>query len=99
MGDILNEAKQKLGTIDQNGYVWNVRHEKIGRVLDNGDVQNIKAMKIGSYEGNGYVFESGRKIGSVKSDGKVYDHEMDLIGFTKGDHMIGAGAALLLLFR
>lgn len=99
MGDILDEAGHKLGSLGQDGYVYTLDRRKIGRVLDNGDVQDTAFHKIGSYDGSGRVFEQTRQIGTVKGDGKVYDHENDMVGKVQGDHMIGGGAALLLLFR
>ncbi len=99
MGDIFDEANHKLGKVGQDGYVFNATGNKIGRILDNGDVQNAKWIKIGSYDGSGRVFEGTRHIGDVHGDGKVYDYEKDMIGLIKGDHIMGGGAALLLLFR
>jgi len=99
MGDILDEAGHKVAKIGQDGIVKNVTGIKMGTVKDNGDVLNKVGQKIGSYDGSGNVYEAGRKIGSVHSDGKVFDYELDCIGSVKGDHIISGGAALLLLVR
>ncbi len=99
MGDIYNSANQKMATIGQDGIVYNILRAKLGRVLDNGDVRNIKEVKIGSYDSSGYVYEGARRIGKIKSDGRIYDYENDYVGKVIGANMQSAGAALLLLVR
>ena len=99
MSNILDSAGHKLATIGQDGIVYNVLGVKLGRVLDNGDVHNNSGVKIGSYRGDGYVFEAGNHIGTIHSDGRIYDYETDYIGKVAGDHMQSGGAALLLLVR
>ena len=99
MGDILDASGHKIATIGQDWIVYNTMMVNLGHVQDNGDVYDNMGTKIGGYDGKGYVYEAGKHIGTVHSDGKVYDYENDLIGSVIGNHIQSGGAALLLLVR
>lgn len=98
MGRILDSENETMATIGQDGYVMNTQDVRIGKVRDNGEVVAKSGRKVGSYDGEGNVYEGGRKIGEVRKDGRVYAGDR-YMGKTVGDHIMGGGAALLLLVR
>ena len=99
MGDILNASNHKMATIGEDGKVRNTGGIVIGRVADDARAYNNTGVAVGYYDSNGYVYKGGSHIGTVRSDGKVYDYEDHYIGKVVGDHIESGGAALLLLVR
>ena len=99
MSDILDASGHKMATIGQDGVVYNLAHVRLGHVDDIGNVYDDKAVKVGNYDGSGFVYEAGRHIGTIHSDGTVYNYENHCVGKVMGDHLESGGAALLLLVR
>ncbi len=99
MGNILDISGHKMATIREDGKVRNTAGVIMGHVSDSGEVYNNMAEKVGSFRANGYVYKAGSHIGTVHSDGRVYDYENRCVGKVVGDHIESGGAALLLLVR
>ena len=99
MSDILDASDHKIATIGEDGIVRNLSGANIGHVLANGQVYNNQNNKVGYYKPNGYVYKGTSHIGTIHSDGRVYDYENHYLGKVAGDHEESGGAALLLLVR
>jgi hypothetical protein len=80
--------------------VWNGSSQKVGSVHLNGDIWSASG-KIGSVkEENGYVLKGATHVGNVDvHTGVVKDAELTTIGKVEGQHVLLAGAALVLLVR
>lgn len=100
MSNILDASGNKIATIGEDGKVRNTGGIVIGHVAgSSGEVYNNMAEKVGSFRANGYVYKAGSHIGTVHSDGRVYDWQNHCVGKVVGDHIESGGAALLLLVR
>ena len=99
MGDILDISGHKMATIGEDGKIHNVSGIVLGHVAANGDVYNNMGYKVGHFAADGYVYKGVSHIGTVHSDGRVYDYNNSYIGKVVGEHIESGGAALLLLIR
>jgi hypothetical protein len=101
MTTIKNVSGQLWATMSDDRKVHSVKNVVLGYVEENGQVHNNMGHNVGYFEErNGYVHDqTNRHVGTVRVDGHVFDYENQLVGTVEGDHIMLAGAALLLLIR
>ncbi len=100
MGYIYNTANQKVARIDDQGDVFSaVTGKHLGKVHSGGEVFDTNALKEGHIDSQGKIFDLKKQVGSVHSDGGIYDIEGHHLGRTEAPHVEFGAAAFLILVR
>ena len=99
MSNILNSLGNKVATIGEDGMVHNLAGVKIGHISEDSHAYNNSGIRVGYFDSKGYVYKGTNHIGTIHSDGKIYDYNNHYLGKVVGDHIESGGAALLLLVR
>lgn len=97
MSDILNASGKKVAKLGDDMKVRNTKGEVIGYIDSDNHVFQRDGDKAGRFDFKGHIYKAERIIGKVRPDGTVYDEENHLAGKVKGDNVMSAGAALMLL--
>ena len=100
MADIFSTSGRKLATMDESGefeVCASGSGSLLGRISEASYVYNAHGETVGSVGSNGYIYKGSSHIGTVQSDGDVYDSKNTRVGKVTGGHIEAAGAALLLL--
>ncbi|MGD8984292.1 MAG: hypothetical protein PVI53_09715 [Desulfobacteraceae bacterium] len=100
--NVFNPADTPIGSVDDQGSVYNRLGRLIGSVDGKGIIYNISKNPIGKVEANGKVFNRvGKLVGSVDDEGNVFNNNGRKIGSVKspipGNIILIGGAAWLLL--
>jgi YD repeat-containing protein len=99
-----------VGTVDDDGYVYDEDGNRVGSVSDD-KVYNRNHQRVGAVSDSGRVFRGsepggGRRVGSVRDDGWIFRYRPDLdrsdrvgtvVGGDDVEEIYAAGAAGLLL--
>lgn len=100
MGNIYDGMNHRMGTVDDDRKIWNVKSEKIGYV-DDKKIFDIDNHLVGWVEADGKIYDAdGHHAGYVDPAGAVYDWNGKKVGSSNAPHMeLGAAVLLLMMLR
>lgn len=100
MGNIYDGVDRRMGAIDDDRVVWNVKGEKIG-YADDKKIFDVENHLAGWVETDGKIYDAdGHHAGYVDPTGAVYDWNAKKVGQSQSPHMeLGAAALLVMVLR